>query len=247
MQVEAEDATLNYETSGDASNPALVLWHGAGCTLRMWDTALNNLQDKFFYIAFDIRGAGQSTSSVEPSSQFTFEQYSKDINLILKELDIEKFHLWSMAWGTRAAIAYCSLNPKKVISAVFSDASIGVADIAAQKEGLKKALLAQEEAGIPRFDLPQGWNEHLDPKTAQLSLSAAAKFNLSDALDDLKIPIMVMTGDHDPNLQSSKDISKRLPSASLKILEGVGHGSVLQRPDLTVDNFVEFHASLGYP
>ena len=77
--------------------------------------------------------------------------------------------------------------------------------------------------------------------------STAAKFNLSDALDNLKIPILVMTGDHDPNLQSSKDISERLPSANLKILEGVGHGSVLQRPDLTVDNFVEFHTSLGYP
>ena len=245
MQFEAEEATLNYETSGDSSNPALLLWHGAGCTLRMWDTALNILQDKFFCIAFDIRGAGQSTSSVEPSSQFTFEQYSKDINLILKKLDIDRFHLWSMAWGTRAAIAYCSLNPKKVISAVFSDASIGVADVEAQKEGLKKALLAQEELGIPRFDLPQGWNEHCNPKTAQLSLSAAAKFNLSDVLDHLKIPILVMTGDHDPNLQSSKDISERLPSANLKILEGVGHGSVLQRPDLAVDNFVEFHASLG--
>jgi len=74
-------------------------------------------------------------------------------------------------------------------------------------------------------------------------LSAAAKFNLEDAIDDLKIPIMVMTGDHDPNLQSSKEISERLTSAKLKILESVGHGSVLQRPDLTVDNFIEFHKS----
>ena len=82
-------------------------------------------------------------------------------------------------------------------------------------------------------------------ETAQLSLSAAGKFNLEDAIDDLKMPILIMTGDLDPNLQSSKDISQRLPSAKLKILEGVGHGSVLQRPDLTVDNFIEFHSTLG--
>ena len=245
MQIEIEGATLNYETSGDSSNPALVLWHGAGCTLRMWDATLNNLKGRFFCIAFDVRGAGQSISGVEPSSQFTFEQYSKDINLILKELDIKKLHLWSMAWGTRAAIAYCLLNPEKVVSAVFSDASIGVADIAAQKEGVKKALAIQDETGVSRFDLPLGWNEHINQETAQLSLSAAAKFNLEDAIEDLKIPIMVMTGDHDPNLQSSKEISERLPSAKLKILESVGHGSVLQRPDLTVDNFIEFHNSLG--
>ena len=245
MQIELEGATLNYEISGDSSNPALVLWHGAGCTLRMWDTALKNLKDRFFCVAFDVRGAGESIASIGPSDQFTFEQYSKDINLILKELDIEKIHLWSMAWGTRAAIAYSCLNPEKVISAVFSDASIGVADIAAQKEGVKKALAIQDEAGMSRFGLPLGWNEHTNQETAHLSLSAAAKFNLEDAIDDLKIPIMVMTGDHDPNLQSSKEISERLPSAKLKILESVGHGSVLQRPDLTVDNFIEFHNSLG--
>ena len=244
MELELDGAKLNFEIQGDPSSPPLVLWHGAGCTLRMWDTALSHLKDKFFCVAFDVRGAGRSVSNVEPSSQFTFEQYSKDLNLILKELDIEKTHLWSMAWGTRAAIAYSCLNPEKVISAVFSDASIGVADVAAQKEGVKKALAIQDETGMSRFDLPLGWNEHINQETAQQSLSAAAKFNLEDAIDDLKIPIMVMTGDHDPNLQSSKEISERLPSAKLKILESVGHGSVLQRPDLTVDNFIEFHNSL---
>ena len=64
-------------------------------------------------------------------------------------------------------------------------------------------------------------------------------------IEGLTMPMMIMTGDHDPNLQSSKQILQRLPSAEMKILEGVGHGSVLQRPDLTVDNFIEFHNSLG--
>lgn len=245
MQIEAEGATLNYEISGDSSNPALVLWHGAGCTLRMWDAALKGLKDSFFCIAFDIRGAGQSQVSSRLSDQFTFEQYSEDVNLILKELDIKKLHVWSMAWGTRAAIAYCSLNPEKVLSAVFSDANIGIADIAAQKEGVKRALSIQDKEGVPRFNLPPGWNEHHDSEAAQLSLSAAAKFNLSDVIEDLKMPTMIMTGDHDPNLESSKEISQRLPSAEMKILEGVGHGSVLHRPDLTVDNFFKFHTSLG--
>ena len=84
-----------------------------------------------------------------------------------------------------------------------------------------------------------------DRETAQLSLTAASKFNLDNVINDLRIPILVMTGEYDPNLESSKEISKRLPSANLKVLKNVGHGSVLQRPDLTVDNFLEFHTSLG--
>ena len=84
MELELDGAKLNFEIKGDPNFPPLVLWHGAGCTLRMWDTVLSHLKDSFFCVAFDVRGAGRSTSNVEPSSQFSFEQYSKDLNLILK-------------------------------------------------------------------------------------------------------------------------------------------------------------------
>ena len=90
-----------------------------------------------------------------------------------------------MAWGTRAAIAYSSLYPEKVISAVFSDASIGSANVEAQKEGARKALAIQEDLGIARFELPEGWNEHIDRETAQLSLTAASKFDLDNVINDL--------------------------------------------------------------
>jgi pimeloyl-ACP methyl ester carboxylesterase len=146
-----------------------------------------------------------------------------------------------MAWGSRAAMAYCSLNPEKVISAVFSDASIGVADVEAQKLGAKEAFLKQSESGIEPFIKPTGWNEHLNPETVSSALAAARKFNLNNAIQYLNMPVMVMTGDHDPNLDSSKEIVRQLSNAELVILEEVGHGSVLQRPDLASKNFIHFH------
>ena len=60
----------------------------------------------------------------------------------------------------------------------------------------------------------------------------------------LNMPILVMTGDHDPNLHSSKEIIGQLKNAQLVVLKNVGHGSVLQRPDLTSKNVIEFHQSL---
>ena len=54
MRLEFDGAKLNFEIQGDPSSPPLVLWHGAGCTLRMWDIVLNNLKDKFFCVAIDI-------------------------------------------------------------------------------------------------------------------------------------------------------------------------------------------------
>ena len=112
MQIEAEGATLNYEISGDSSNPALVLWHGAGFNLRMWDTALKGLKYSFFCIAFDIRGAGQSLLKIGSLINLRSNNIPKTLILFWKN-SLLKVHVWSMAWGTRAAIAYCSLNQRK--------------------------------------------------------------------------------------------------------------------------------------
>ena len=45
-------------------------------------------------------------------------------------------------------------------------------------------------------------------------------------------------GDHDPNLEYSREIVERVPGARLVVMENVGHGSVLQRPDLTTKIFL---------
>ena len=241
MELELDHAKLNFVTKGNQNNPPLVLWHGAGCTLKMWDLVTKELQKSFYTIAFDIRGAGKSINLTQDNESYTFERYSKDLNKILEFLDIERFHIWSMAWGTRAAIAYSSLHADRVISAVFSDASIGKADVEAQKAGLKDALALQDKSGLKRYAMPEGWNEHLNTESARLSLGAASKFDLKKAFAKLSFPFLIMTGDHDPNLTSSKDMLNQSDTGELRVLKNVGHGSVLQRPDLTVKNFLDWH------
>ena len=240
MEIELDKAKLYFEIQGNPDNPPLVLWHGAGCTLRMWDLVLEELKNFYFTIAFDVRGAGNSINNDLNEDAYSFNKYSEDLNSILNYLNIDQVHLWSMAWGTRAAIAYSSLNPTKILSAVFSDASIERADIDAQRLGLKNALSKQEELGIERFKLPKGWNIHANKDSAARSLSAAAKFDLHEAFNQISFPFLIMTGDHDPNLSSSKDMVSSSSTGELKVLENVGHGSVLQRPDLTVECFLEW-------
>ena len=242
MELELDHAKLNFVTKGNQNNPPLVLWHGAGCTLKMWDLVTKELQKSFYTIAFDIRGVGKSINLTQDIESYTFERYSKDLNKILEFLDVERFHIWSMAWGTRAAIAYSSLHTDRVISAVFSDASIGKADVEAQKAGLKDALALQDKSGIKRYAMPEGWNEHLNTESARLSLGAASKFDLNKAFAKISFPFLIMTGDHDPNLTSSKDMLNQSDTGELRVLKNVGHGSVLQRPDLTVKNFLDWHS-----
>ena len=244
MELKVDGATLNVETDGPKDAPPVLLWHGAWCTLRMWDRVVEMLKDQFYLIRFDVRGVGLSSPAADPDTQYTFEQYAEDANLILDAEGIKQCHIWSMAWGTRAALAYCALNPDCVISAALFDASIGRADVEAQREGGKKALALQIAAGIEKFEPPEGSFSHKYPDSVPQALAAAAKINLVESVPKLSMPVLVGTGDHDPNLDSSKELVDLAPDARLVIFENVGHGSVLQRPDLTTATFLEFQDSL---
>jgi pimeloyl-ACP methyl ester carboxylesterase len=241
MKVEVEGAVLHVEVAGPAGAPAVFLWNGAGCTTRMWDLVVPRLAERLRVVRFDVRGTGQSTPAASPA-QYTFEQYAADADAILDRLGIERAHVWAMAWGSRAALAYATLRPGRIQKLALFDASIGPADTEAQARGLREALEKQAAAGIAPFERPKGWNEHVHPEAVSQALGAARRFDLEAAADKLEIETLVATGDHDPNLASSRDLVARAKRARLVVMENVGHGSVLQRPDLTADLFLEFIA-----
>lgn len=241
--IEVDGSRLNVVVEGANQAKPVLLWHGAACTLKMWDQVISRLNMDFQFISFDIRGVGISVPS-DDKDQYTFEQYARDASSILDSLGIDQCHVWSMAWGSRAALAFCSLYPDRVRSAAFYDASIGPADVKAQKLGRQTALARQNKAGITRFNLPEDWNKHQNDQTMRQAMAAAASFNLPAAALKLNLPVLVATGDCDPNLVSSRELVSTIDGARLKVMKNVGHGSVLQRPDLAAAIFADFHASL---
>jgi 3-oxoadipate enol-lactonase len=239
-RIDVGGATLHAEVDGPEGAPAILMWNGAADTTRMWDLVVPRLADRFRVIRFDVRGTGQSTPS-ESDSQYTLEQYSKDAITLLQHFGYERSIIWSMAWGSRAAIAYAGLHPERVQLLALYDASVGPADVLAQDEGREQALEAQQEAGIPLVDRPPGWNHHLNRVDMRKSLAATSKFeNLAGQLPKITAPTLVCSGDFDPNLESSRRIAEQIPDARLEIMKNVGHGSVLQRPDLTTKIFLDF-------
>lgn len=72
--------------------------------------------------------------------------------------------------------------------------------------------------------------------------SARTFDELRGELAKITAPTLVCTGNYDPNLDSSREIAEKIPDAHLEIMENVGHGSVLQRPDLATEIFLRFVA-----
>lgn len=239
LDIGIDGGRLHAAVDGPSAAPALVLWNGALCSLRMWDRVMPRLADRFRVVRFDIRGTGRSSVSAQDDDQFCFERYAQDVRGLLDALDIARAHLWAMAWGSRAALAFAAWHPDRVITTSLYDASIDPADPQAQKAGAQRALAAQIAAGLPAFEKPEGWNLHDDLAIARRAMTAAGKITLEPLVGRLSMPLLVATGDADPNLVSSRRLVALAPAARLVVMPQVGHASVLQRPDLTTDIFLQ--------
>jgi pimeloyl-ACP methyl ester carboxylesterase len=101
----------------------------------------------------------------------------------------------------------------------------------------------QLAVGIPEVPRAEGWNVHASPDDARLALTPGrGGFDLRAAAAKLSMPMLVATGAHDPNLESSRELVTIAPDARCVEMLMVGHGSVLQRPDLTTEIFLDFIA-----
>lgn len=244
MQVEVAGATLHVEVDGSESSPALLLWAPGSCTVRVWDHLIPQLVERFRVIRIDIRGLGESSPAADPETQYTFEQYADDACRVLDHLGIDRCHVWSQSWGSRPAIVFSARNPKRVISAALYAANADLPDVPAQREGSKRATQRQREAGIEPQSPPAGFNEHRTPEHVPLAMGALRKFELATVIDQLTMPVLIGTGDCDPNLTSSRVIAAAAPDARLIVFEDVGHNAMLERPDLALQTFLEFQDSL---
>ena len=243
--IQFEGANLYAETDGVRTNPPLLLWPPGGCTLRVWDHVVPELVRLFHVIRVDIRGLGKSAVETLDEAQFTFDQYARDARHCLDAIDVDATHVWSQSWGTRAAIVFCARHRDSVKSAALYAANLGPPDVARQQKGTKDAAMARHALGIESVTPSVGFNDHLNSATVQLAGSALRKSDLIKVIDAVSMPVLIGTGSHDPNLESSTFIASRLPNATLRVFENVGHNAILEHATLALETFFEFHDALA--
>lgn len=238
----ALDAGATLYVEEDGSGPPLVLVNGAFCTVRQWDQVVPELARSFRVIRHDVRGTGHSGPA--PDDGYRFEQYADDIVRLCEELDAPDAALWGMAWGARVALVSAARHGERFRRLVLSDLAIDPADPGAQKKGAKAAAEARTRAGIASVALPEGWNEHEDLAAARMAMAATLRHpDLMPFVRAVKLPTLIATGEHDPNLASSRRALPGFANARLEILPHTGHGSVLQRPALMAGLVASFLAA----
>ena len=101
-------ARLAYEVTGDG--PAVVLVHGFGLDLRMWDPQVEPLAARFRVVRYDCRGFGAS-GPFDPAVPYT---HADDLLALLDHLAIQDAALVGLSFGGRVVLHTVLAAPARV-------------------------------------------------------------------------------------------------------------------------------------
>ncbi|MHB8576819.1 MAG: alpha/beta fold hydrolase [Dehalococcoidia bacterium] len=96
--------SIHYLTWGRPELPAIVLLHGGGQSAFTWQRVAARLADRYFLLAPDARGHGDSGWA--PDGVYTMDAYREDLRGLLLQLGLEHIVLVGMSMGGMTALAY---------------------------------------------------------------------------------------------------------------------------------------------
>lgn len=104
--------TLSACAWGDASNPLVILVHGALDQKRSWDWTATALADRYRVVAYDLRGHG--ASEWVNDGDYGVMDHVFDLTSLVAHLGAEQFRLIGHSLGGNIALRYAGLFPDRV-------------------------------------------------------------------------------------------------------------------------------------
>lgn len=247
--------TLNYQTFGDAANPALVFSNSLGTQLNMWQSQVEFFKENFYVICYDTRGHGASST---PAGPYTVEQLGLDVIHLLDHLKVEKANFCGISMGGLIGQWLAIHQAERFNKVIVCNAA---AKIGEEKAWLERAALVREH-GLEQIAATAASRWFTDSYiqanpdvVAALSqdLAAGSKLGYANccealAVEDLReeiqgisIPLLVVAGKQDPvtTVADAQFIVDQV--ADSKMLEvDASHISNIEQSDAFNQGILEF-------
>ena len=254
----SQAADLNFERSGEGE--PIVLLHGIGAELCVWEPVFARLAEHLDVIAVDLPGFGQSPplpDGVTPTPL----ALSQAVARLMDELGIASAHLAGNSLGgwlalelgkTERARSVTALCPAGLWGAPLDPAGAparGGAQRAARAARPFLPLLMRSRR-VRRLALAHVVADpDLVPRAAATrmvsSYARAAAYDATNAAmrqghftgaTRIKVPLTVAFGEHDRLI---RPVRLRVPGARTLVLPGCGHIPMWDRPELVSDLLLE--------
>ena len=230
----------------------VIFLHGIGGNKSNWHRQMHYLSNICSTISWDARGYGDSE---DYSTELTLDDFSTDLNNLLKFCKIEKAHFVGLSMGARIAMNYYINNASKVLSLTLCNCfySFGKS-MSKQKQNeyinLREKPLSEGKTfsdiaptiirSLVKEDCKQSVIDELTKSISILRkkpylkcIKTAFNYDVSENLVDFDVPTQLIFSTHDKltPLTIGETMHKKIPDSKFNIIQNAGHLSNLEQPD----------------
>lgn len=108
-------------TEIDPRRPTVLAIHGYPDNYRVWDGVAGELADRFNVVAYDVRGAGESSRPAR-RADYVLPQLVSDVGAVIDSLGVGQVHLLAHDWGSIQG--WAAVTDEAVMAKVASFTSI---------------------------------------------------------------------------------------------------------------------------
>ncbi|MGH7124934.1 MAG: alpha/beta fold hydrolase, partial [Stellaceae bacterium] len=240
----------------------LVLIHGVGLDLEIWELLVPLLQRRRRLIRYDMQGHG---ASAKPTGPYRLDDFVEQLARLATALELDRFDLAGFSMGGMVAEAFTARFPERVrrlalLHTVHDRSATERAAVAARLaqveaddlEGSIEAALARWLNATFRTSHPEAvavieQRMRGNDRAAYLAsygVFATADPDLLPLLGRIRCPTLVLTGEYDTGSTPAmaQALAARLADARCAILPGLRHLSLIEAPDVVAPVLDRFFA-----
>ena len=253
---------LYYEVEGPPDGEAVVFVEGLSYGTWMWNWQRPAVTDDYRTIVWDNRGTGRSET---PEGPYTTGEMASDLEAVLAAAGVERAHVVGASLGGMIAQQY-ALDHDRVRSLSLLCTSPGGDEAAPIPEETRARMLdvpeEYDEAETIRYKMKPAftdefwtenpdvvdqivdWRLETDPsdEAYDWQAAAAATFDVSDRLDEMDCPALVLhgTADRVVPVENGHLLAENLPDVRFETVEGGSHLFFIEQSDHVNDHLTEF-------
>ncbi len=251
MQVLVDDDVRIAAHIDGARGEPIVMIHGFPLAHEVWNAQSEALSREHRAIRVDLRGMGESSV---PGGPYLMETLAADVAAVLDKLSIERAWIAGHSLGGYVALAFARMFSERVAGLALVCSRLAADAPAVASARYELADRAESEASMqvvwdafePRLFAPETLAAKReivetaraialrnDPRGAAAMLRGmAVRDDASDIAPDLDVPVVVVAGARDANVQAAEAqaIVKAFPRGRLLLCERSGHLPMLEEP-----------------
>jgi pimeloyl-ACP methyl ester carboxylesterase len=107
-----------YREAGERSSPTLLLLHGFPSSSHMFRDLIPLLADRFYLVAPDLPGFGQSAMPPREAFDYTFDRLAEVIEGFIDKLGLDQFALYVFDYGAPVGFRLAAKHPRRVTAII---------------------------------------------------------------------------------------------------------------------------------